>query len=250
MPILHYRVDGGSPFIRTSQNHEEEGAIFPVWSPDSYALRLFENLRIGDKGKIDWRIFFQLKEEDHIVPGGGGAPELHRDEIAEAAAVHAYRARHFEYAQEGDDEEHFRELEDMFQNLMLMIQRTSNRVVRRDQFLSVAQNIQDLLDLGQELPNAYAMCCRERLIRRVPGELHRDLKAFFHITEEEWMKIRDIGEEAEPLSVNISPPEILDSRDEIKKVGTLEQLSELLGFAYKMKDQGLDVEIEIRIKNL
>jgi len=250
MPILHYRVDGGSAYIRTSHNHEEEGTIFPVWSPDNYALRLFEDLRIGDKGKIDWRIFFQLKEDDHIVPGGGGAPELHRDEIAEAAAVHAYRARHFEYAQEGDDEEHFKELEDMFQNLMLMIQETSNSDVRRDQFLSVAQDIQDLLVRGQELSKAYAMCCRERLIRRVPRELHRNLKAFFHITEEEWMKIRDIGDEAKPLTVTIPPPEILASCDEIKKVGTLDQLSELLGFAYKMKDQGFDIEIEIRNKNL
>jgi hypothetical protein len=248
MPVLHYRVNGGSTFIRTSRNLDEEGVIFPVWSPDVYALRVFENLRIGDKGKIDWGLFFQLKEEDHIVLGGGGAPELHRDEITEAAAIHAYCARHFEYAQEGDCEQHFKELEDMFQNLMLMIQRTANKDVRRDQFLSIAQNIQDLLGLGQELPNAYAICCRDRLIRRVPGELHRDLKAFFHITEEEWMKIRDIGDWTESLTVTITPPEIFASRDEIKRVGTLDQLSELLRFAYEKKSHGMDVEIEVRMK--
>ncbi len=247
MPILHYRVDGGTPFIRTTTSDSEEGRIFPVWSPDSYALRVFEESRIQDKGKIDWDLFYQLKDEDHIVPGGSGAPEVHPNDIEQAQAIQELRDHYFEYALEGEtgDEE---ELHEHFQNLLLLIQRVPKSELRNQHYLSLAERIKDLQSHEGEVQKRYSQQGRDALIRRVPRELHRDLKAYFQLGEEVWRSILGVGAGTEVEALTIITPEVHSDHDECKKVGELDQLSGLLKYAYEKQAQGMEVEIEVRIK--
>ncbi|MFZ0616663.1 MAG: hypothetical protein WAN16_09500 [Chthoniobacterales bacterium] len=250
MPVLHFRVKDGSPYIRTSRNHDEEGVIFPVWSTDDYALRVFENLRIGDKGKIDWGLFFQLKDEDHIIPGGGGAPEVHPNDIEHAQMIQELRNKFFMYALEGELED-AGELEELFQNVLLLIQRVPRGEFRNQHYLSLAERINDLQNHGGKVQVGYGQRGRDALIRRVPGELRRNLQAFFHLTDDEWHEILNTGIplHADPLG-SVPDTESVDRplAEERCAVGGLDQVGDLLRFAYDQERLGFEVELFVRSK--
>jgi hypothetical protein len=196
MPVLHYRLDGGSPFIRTAPLNHLRERIFLIWTPDAFAMRRLDEEGICNEGDwIEWELFFNLRAEDHIVPGaecpGGLEPQ-----ILDLVEQLQHESRiHFRNVQDAEGED-FNDLKGDLEDLLGLINTIRNHDdLKSQRYLSLAQSAGEMMQSQNPEISAYGRHCRDRIIQSIHGNqgepLHVHLRAHFHLNDEEWGTIRN-----------------------------------------------------------
>jgi len=250
MPSLRFRKDG-QPFLVTSYREGDGSSGFTTWYPDNHAMDEFQANGIEAGGYVDWEQFHELRDEGHIVRGRDGEPGRNPHELESFRSLDAEVQEFFQHLHE-EAEPDYENLGNLFREFLRQILRIEDLEVRSSQFYSVADSINDLLNLTEQEQEKreFGLSCRNRLIGRVPDRLCERLKKFFRIDEASWDQIRNLRHipDIQPEApAEESPTDSFYSGGIASRSGSLDQLNELLRFAYEQNlIHGMEVEIEIR----